>query len=114
MPILLSPRGSGCLDRSGVTNVSGSVKQFSSSNLSVTVTNPSGKSKQFATRATANMAFNDGDKELPNLSETTETLTMTNIEPAESPTVFLKGNDVLPSHDITDSGINSSVTFTEA
>jgi hypothetical protein len=60
------------------------------------------------------MAFNDGDKELPDLSETTETLTMTNIEPAESPTVFLKGNDVLPSHDITDSGINSSVTFTEA
>lgn len=114
MSILLIPRGASCLDRSGTTNVSGTVKQFNSSNLSVTITNPSGTSKQFATRATANMAFDDGDKELPDLSETTETLTMTNPNPADTPTVFLKGTDVFPDHDITDSGINSSVTFTEA
>lgn len=108
-------RGADCVDpRPILADINGTVEQYQSSLLSTTITSPGGEKKSFATRATANMAFNDGDKELPDNENTTQTVTMSNVEPADSPTVFLPGKNVFDDHDILNSGLNSTVTFTEA
>jgi hypothetical protein len=108
MSDLMATRGASCVDRSGISTVSGTVSQFQDTNVSVTVTNTNGTTNQIATKATANMAFNDGDKELPNDSETAQSVTI------NGSFIFLVRDNVKPDHDITDGGSNSSIQYSPA
>ena len=103
---LLVRRSADCVDpRSALPDVSGTVSQFQSTNINVTVSNASGKEKQLATRATANMAFEDGDKEVPDVSECATSVKVNGSE------IFLVGENVYKDHDILNSGSNNSVTY---
>jgi len=106
---LLVRRSADCVDpRTSLPDVDGTVAQFQDTNINVTVSNASGEEKQLATRATANMAFDDGDKELPDVSECTTSVTINDSE------IFLVGENVYNDHDILNSGSNNSVTYSPA
>jgi hypothetical protein len=103
MTDLMATRGADCVERLPIGDIGGTVSQFQDTNISVTV-----NSKQLATKATANLAMDDGDKELPDDAETAQSVTVNG-----SP-IFLVRDDVLSDHDITNGGQNSSITYSPA
>ena len=107
---LLVTRSADCIDPQPfpLPDIDGTVQQFEDTNISVTTLNASGEKKQLATRATANMAFNDGEFELPDKSECTVSVTVNGSR------IFLVGDNVYKDHNILNSGSNNTVTYSPA
>jgi len=105
MSDLFATRGASCVDLNPILNISGVVSQFQDTNISVTVTDTDNNTKQLATKATANMKFDDGDTELPDDSRMSQSVTV------NESFIFLVGDGVKSGHNITDGGSNSSVTY---
>lgn len=106
MTDLMATRGAECIDED--SGVSGTVSQFQDTNISVTVTNSDGNAAQLGTKETSNMSFDDGDKELPDDSETSQSVTV------NESFIFLVRDNVYTNHDILDGGTNNSVTYSSS
>lgn len=108
MSDLFTTRGAACVERRPISDIQGTVGQFEDTNIGVTVTNSGGVTKQLATKATANMKFDDGSKKLPADDKMAQSVTV------NESFIFLSIDNVLPNHDITDGGSNESVTYSSA